>query len=82
MIFLYTFTGLCLLTFGLIIARYRRRAAVQELTLDSRLQQRLLEHKPQLPRPFVRCWYGGSDVQTHVVAPNRKQVLALQEAQQ
>jgi hypothetical protein len=64
--------GLCLLTIGLTVAQYRRRTADQELTLDCRLQQHLLEYAPQLPRPAVREWYGGSDVQTYASGPTRK----------
>lgn len=68
---------LCPLTLGLIVARYRRCAADQELTLDCRLQQDLLEHFPQLPRPAVRVWYGPPDVQTHLSAPTRRQILDI-----
>lgn len=69
------FVLLCLLTLSLTVVRYRRQAADQTLTLDSRLQQRLLEHMPQLPRPVVRVWYGPPDVQTHLSAPTRRQIL-------
>lgn len=65
----------CPLALGLIIARYRIRSADQDQTADCRLQQNLLEHMPQLPRPVVREWYGGSDVQTHASGPTRKQIL-------
>lgn len=66
----------CPLTLGLIVFQYRRRAADQELSLDCRLHQDLLEHMPQLPRPIVREWYGGSDVQTHASGPTRKQIFS------
>lgn len=66
---------LCPLALGLIITRYWIRAADQYQAFDFRLQQHMLKHMPQLPRPVVREWYGGSDVQTHASGPTRKQIL-------
>ncbi len=74
--------GLCLLTIGLTVAQYRRRTADQELSLDCRLQQHLLEYAPQLPRPAVRVWYGPSDVQTQLVTVSPRKRRSLIGARQ
>ncbi|MGX9727839.1 MAG: hypothetical protein ACTFAK_11120 [Candidatus Electronema sp. VV] len=66
----YLLLFFCPLTLGLIVFQYRRRAADQELTLDCRLQQHLLEHVQHLPRPVVRCFYG-PDVPVPVIFAKR-----------
>jgi len=74
---LFLLASCCLLAAALIIARYVRHSRQQSVLLDLRCHQALIAHKPQLPRPYVRVWYGPPDVQTHVVAPTRQQILAV-----